>query len=236
MRSSLTLHLSLPSLSLCLPSPSPRVQHDAQLDYYGKRLATCSSDRSIRIFDVSATHAQTLTSQIRGHEGPVWQVGWAHPKYGSILASCSYDSRVCVWKEQAANAWIKVYEYSRPDSSINTLQWAPHSFGLVLAVGAADGTVSVLARKQDHTWDVSTFLAHKGGVNSVSWGPDGQERANGQTKREATPAPAAAAAAAAWHALALASHSSSLLPYPLSSPQSNPALFSTSPPAPQAER
>lgn len=29
-----------------------RLQHDAQLDYYGKRLATCSSDRTIRIFEV----------------------------------------------------------------------------------------------------------------------------------------------------------------------------------------
>ena len=27
-------------------------QHDAQLDYYGKRLATCSSDKTIRIFNV----------------------------------------------------------------------------------------------------------------------------------------------------------------------------------------
>lgn len=27
-------------------------QHDAQLDYYGKRLATCSSDKTIKIFSV----------------------------------------------------------------------------------------------------------------------------------------------------------------------------------------
>lgn len=27
-------------------------QHDAQLDYYGKRLATCSSDRTVRAFNV----------------------------------------------------------------------------------------------------------------------------------------------------------------------------------------
>ena len=26
--------------------------HDAEFDYYGKRLATCSSDRTIKIFDV----------------------------------------------------------------------------------------------------------------------------------------------------------------------------------------
>ncbi len=28
--------------------------HDAQLDFYGRRLATCSSDRTIRVFDVGA--------------------------------------------------------------------------------------------------------------------------------------------------------------------------------------
>lgn len=33
------------------------------------------------------------------HEGPVWQVAWAHPKFGSILASCSYDGTVIVWQE-----------------------------------------------------------------------------------------------------------------------------------------
>ena len=33
--------------------PSSRIQHDAQLDYYSKRLATCSSDRKVKVFDVS---------------------------------------------------------------------------------------------------------------------------------------------------------------------------------------
>ncbi len=27
--------------------------HDSQFDYYAKRLATCSSDRSIKIFDIT---------------------------------------------------------------------------------------------------------------------------------------------------------------------------------------
>ena len=30
------------------------------------------------------------------HEGPVWQVSWAHPKFGTILASCSYDRKVMI--------------------------------------------------------------------------------------------------------------------------------------------
>lgn len=81
------------------------------MDYFGKRLATCSSDRTVKIFEVSEDQ-QTLVATLTGyiyimivslmwllnllcsHEGPVWQVAWAHPKYGSILASCSYDRKV----------------------------------------------------------------------------------------------------------------------------------------------
>ena len=47
--------------------------HDAQLDYYGKTLATCSSDRTIKIFDVSKGEPEHL-HDITGHDGPVWQV------------------------------------------------------------------------------------------------------------------------------------------------------------------
>ena len=40
-------------------------KHDAQLDYYGKRLATCSSDRTVKVFNVvdgepSKSGGQTL--------------------------------------------------------------------------------------------------------------------------------------------------------------------------------
>jgi hypothetical protein len=42
-------------------------QHDAVLDYYGRRLATCSSDRTIKIFEVEGeTHrlTETLKGQV----------------------------------------------------------------------------------------------------------------------------------------------------------------------------
>ena len=35
------------------------VQHDAQLDYYGRRLATCSSDRTIKIFEIGEDEQQS---------------------------------------------------------------------------------------------------------------------------------------------------------------------------------
>lgn len=47
--------------------------HDAQLDYYGRKLATCSSDRTIKIFE-NTDDRLTLLATLTGHEGPVWQV------------------------------------------------------------------------------------------------------------------------------------------------------------------
>jgi protein transport protein SEC13 len=49
--------------------------HDAQFDYYGNILATCSSDNSAAIF-----RKQILVQRLQAHQGPVWQVAWSHPK------------------------------------------------------------------------------------------------------------------------------------------------------------
>lgn len=42
-------------------------QHDAQLDYYGKRLATASSDRSVRIFQVEPNQPERLVCALAGY-------------------------------------------------------------------------------------------------------------------------------------------------------------------------
>ena len=85
--------------------------HDAQLDYYGRRLATASSDRTIRLFDVVGEQHAHL-ADLRGHEGPVWQVAWAHPKFGALLASCAFDHRVIVWKEGHDGQWQQARAFS----------------------------------------------------------------------------------------------------------------------------
>ena len=149
--------------------------HDAQMDFYGTKLATCSSDKTIKIFSVSGSHnthqnASTLIADLRGHEGHVWQIAWAHPMYGSVLASCGYDKRVIVWKEQAPSSadgtafgqqqnmaprWEKIYEYKEHQSSVNSVCWAPYDLGLILAAGSSDGTISIHTYQQaDKTWEV----------------------------------------------------------------------------------
>jgi len=147
------------------------VIHDAQFDYYGKRLATCSSDRNIKIFDAS-TDQKKLIAELKGHDGPVWQVSWAHPQFGNILASCSYDHRVIIWREQQPSSWVKFYEYKHR-SSVNAIAWAPHEFGLCLASASSDFTIKVVSfNEQTSSWgEYEIADAHTIGCNAISWAP-----------------------------------------------------------------
>ncbi|KAI9230522.1 MAG: WD40-repeat-containing domain protein [Piptocephalis tieghemiana] len=142
--------------------------HDAQMDYYGKRLATASSDRTVRIFEVDAEGNQKPRDVLKGHDGPVWQVSWAHPKFGAILASGGYDGRICVWKEGNGGDWSKIKEHSL-GTSVNSVAWAPHELGPVLACASADGNLTILTFKDDGKWDTDTYAAHSIGCNAVSW-------------------------------------------------------------------
>ncbi|KAL5612413.1 uncharacterized protein BROUX77_002569 [Berkeleyomyces rouxiae] len=142
--------------------------HDAVLDYYGRRLATCSSDRTIKIFEIEG-ESQRLLETLRGHEGAVWCVSWAHPKYGNILASAGYDGKVFIWREQN-NQWQKVFDFALHKASVNIVSWSPHESGCLLACASSDGFVSVLEFK-DNNFDHKIFQAHGSGVNSVSWAP-----------------------------------------------------------------
>ncbi|CAF1467716.1 unnamed protein product [Adineta steineri] len=157
--------------------------HDAQLDYYGIRLATCSSDKSIKIFDVSNSQ-QRLIAELKGHEGPVWQLSWSHPTFGSLLASCSYDRKVLIWKETTptglppqsnptgATQYSVIYEHERHTSSVNTVAWAPYEYGLMLACGSSDGSISILSSTGDGKWTTRKVPdCHPPGVNALSWAP-----------------------------------------------------------------
>jgi len=151
--------------------------HDAQMDYYGKKLATCSSDRTVKIFDVregpDGQEKHTLVKELHGHEGPIWQVAWAHPMFGHMLASCSHDRKVIIWKETSAG-WEKQHTHSEHQSSVNSIAWGPQTTNSntpILACASSDGTISILSLF-DGQWRFETIAdAHPGGVMSISWAP-----------------------------------------------------------------
>lgn len=118
--------------------------------------------------DQEVSHAATLT----GHEGPVYEVAWAHPKFGSILASSSFDGTVLLHREtHPMGSWTLVHAHRFHESSVNSISFAPHEYGLILAAGSSDGKVSVITHKEDDSWEVTYFQDNMLGVNSVSFAP-----------------------------------------------------------------
>lgn len=143
--------------------------HDVQLDYYGKRVAAASSDGVVNIFDIT-DNGQKPAGQLKGHEGPVWKVAWAHPKFGNLVATCGYDMKVIVWKEVSVAQWAMVYVDSSHTASVNSCEFAPWEYGLHLACASSDGTVSVLSHQAaSQQWRRATFNAHPGGAQTLSW-------------------------------------------------------------------
>jgi protein transport protein SEC13 len=122
------------------------VIHDSQFDYYGRFLATCSSDATVKVFSLAhdaqrQQQQQTLVADLQGHSGPVWMVAWAPPTFGSVLASCSYDGKVVIWRESAA-APVPQQQQQQPQRA--QTYW---------------GAVHVIAG------------THTGSVNAVAWAP-----------------------------------------------------------------
>lgn len=130
-------HQDLNSTKLIPSPPPPRILSSSSppsfLALPQQRVATCSSDRTIKVFDVSGDQ-QTLVANLTGHDGPVWMCAWAHPKFGTLLASCGFDHKVIVWKESEQGVFGAIYTSPSTlhEASINAVAWAPHEFGLSL--------------------------------------------------------------------------------------------------------
>jgi len=78
--------------------------HDVAFDWYGDRMATCSSDQHVKIWDRDpATNTWKNSASWKSHSGSVWRVTWSHPEFGQIVATCSFDRTAVIWEEVAAD-------------------------------------------------------------------------------------------------------------------------------------
>ena len=68
--------------------------HDAQLDFYSRRLATCSSDRTIKVFAVSDEGNQYLCD-LQGHDSPVWEFNGRIHALGRLRRAATTGKSSC---------------------------------------------------------------------------------------------------------------------------------------------
>jgi len=154
--------------------------HDIAYDFYGRRLATCSSDQKVKVWDLDAQGEWSLSAEIKAHSGSVQKVAWAHPEFGSILASCSADRQVFVYEEQVdmttnKRTWSQRANLSDSRDAVQDIKFAPRHHGLKLATCSLDGLVRVYEAVDVtnlNIWPlVEEFEADKKDCSCISWNP-----------------------------------------------------------------
>jgi protein transport protein SEC13 len=136
-------------------------QHDAALDYYGRRLATCSSDKTIKIFNVEGDSHQ-LTETLKGYDDspdPFFQ-----PPFSDLPAftdlTLSSDNRL-----------TDIPNLSH-DGAIWSLSWAHPKFGTLLASCSYSGQILIWRESPAGSWtQVHASTTHTASVNMVAWAP-----------------------------------------------------------------
>ncbi|GMT19497.1 hypothetical protein PFISCL1PPCAC_10794 [Pristionchus fissidentatus] len=120
--------------------------HQVVFDAYGRRMASCSSDMHVCVWDREDSGKWIKTSSWKIHGGPVWRVAWAHPEFGQVLATASNDRSVFVWEETMGSGptkWTKKASFSDNRVTVTDIKFAPNFLGLQLATTNAAGIVLV---------------------------------------------------------------------------------------------
>lgn len=127
--------------------------HDIKYDFYGRNVATASSDHHIKVFDLDPDSSEwVINDSWKAHDSLVVRVCWAHPEFSStkILASCSFDRTVKIWQEAPeelhglGRRWVKLATLAvELYSPIYDVEFAPPHLGLKIACIGSDGIVRV---------------------------------------------------------------------------------------------
>jgi len=157
--------------------------HDMCLDYYGRRLATCSEDGFVKIFRrAQASEGWEFVCDLRPeHNGAVIKIAWSHPEFSMLLASASTDHCLIIWEEENENKWKQLQVHKDFTSAITGLEFGPKHLGIRLAVCLEEGKVIIISptdvlRKE---WiviqsfavgnELTNEVVPKYGVSSISW-------------------------------------------------------------------
>lgn len=144
-------------------------------DVYGRRMATCSGDRFVRIWDLTDEGSWTLAASWQAHRSTVTCISWAHPEFGSLLATSGSDHDCKIWEETKSNVWIVKAALTEARKSVTCVAFAPRHWGLKLAVGSADGNIRIYEAvdvMNVSQWPLSATLQtfdEAVGCTSVSW-------------------------------------------------------------------
>jgi len=132
----------------------------------GQTLASCSWDKTIRLWDLSGGKEPAV---LRGHDQGVWAVAFSPD--GQTLASGAEDKSIRLWNRASGKELTVLKGH---DQGVWAVAFSPD--GQTLASGSEDNTIRL--------WDwtsgkeIAVLRGHERGVSSVAFSPDGQTLAS----------------------------------------------------------
>lgn len=144
-----------------LETPNSAAINTVKISPDGTKLAACSADATIKVFDISDGK---LVCELAGHTKGISDVAFL-PINSNILASCSDDLTIRIWSltKQKCVRILKKHTYH-----VTVIRFTTK--GNILVSGSADETITI--------WDLSngktlkTLAAHLDPVSSLSITPD----------------------------------------------------------------
>ena len=143
--------------------------HDVAYDFYGRFLATCSSDQHVNVFKLDKeTSKWELSDSWKAHDGSIVSIDWASPEYGRIIATASYDRTVKIWEENPNNEectgrrWDKLCTLNDSNGALYCVKFAPAHLGLRLACIGNDGVLRIydaLEPSDLKSWTLTTQIS-----------------------------------------------------------------------------
>jgi len=137
----------------------------------GRRLATASNDRTVRIWD--AGNGSELTV-LHGHNDWVQAVVWSPD--GRRLATASNDRTVRIWDAGNGSELTILRKHT---DQVWDVAWSPD--GKRLATASNDRTVRIW--DADNSSELAVLRGHADWVRGLAWSPDGKRLATASSDR-----------------------------------------------------
>nr|CAB3230984.1 probable cytosolic iron-sulfur protein assembly protein CIAO1 homolog [Phallusia mammillata] len=140
---------------------------DVKWNANGTLLASCGTDKTIRIWAKEGDNWICKSILQDGHQRTVRRIGWS--PCGNMLASASFDATICVWDKKSgqfeSSATLEGHE-----NEVKSVTWSRS--GAYLATCSRDKSVWVWTVDEDDDFECAGVLtAHTQDVKDVAWHP-----------------------------------------------------------------